>query len=330
MDTPSQVFADYLAIDGDRYDGRRRTTLDESFPMFADRVVNRDASFPVALKMDLSGLRRCEATEEARESAEPALLQQPMFVRPGLYTEEVGDTTMSLRSRASTTPSITPELMRSGRPSFSLTSTASLKTDVLGSSNSLSASTDITQPDPEAPKKRTRSKKIKKEASEEDDKRGKFREGNRIAASKCREKKKQFVLELEKMKRTVEHQHGQLEVKYNTLMAEVRGLKHELMLHAKCNDANIDRWISNEAPEFVQTSDLFGHHRAAVYQPLDELMRRARGEKKRRAQQINNLEHRLRNLHSRTGAMAGIEEVIRSAEEHLRQLDKAIVTEQHG
>ncbi len=67
-------FAHYLAIDGNRYDRRRRITLDQSFPMFADKVVNRDAPFPVASKMDLSGLRRLEATEEATESAEPALL----------------------------------------------------------------------------------------------------------------------------------------------------------------------------------------------------------------------------------------------------------------
>ncbi|KAB5514911.1 hypothetical protein GE09DRAFT_588733 [Coniochaeta sp. 2T2.1] len=270
MDTPSQVFADYLAIDGDRYDGWRRTTLDRSIPMFADRVVSRDAPFPVASKVDLSGLRRWEATEVATESAEPALLQQPMFVRAGLYMEEVRDTTMSLRSRASTTPSITPELMRSGRPSLSLKSTAGLKADVSGSSNWLGASTYFTRPDPEAPKKRTGSKKIKKEASEQDDKRGKYREGNRIAASKCREKKKQFVLELAEMKITLEHQQRQLEVEYNTLVAEVRRLKHELMLHAKCNDANIDTWISNEARKFVQTSELFGRQRAAVYRPLGD------------------------------------------------------------
>ncbi|KAH8908974.1 hypothetical protein BR93DRAFT_520309 [Coniochaeta sp. PMI_546] len=265
MDTPSSLFADCLGIDGgDRYaysfgDVRRATTLDQSYPMFADKVVSREAPFPSSSKIKVSGLGVWDGTEETTETAKAATLQQPMFARAGPYAEEDGDTIMALRDRASKTPSKTPELICSTRPTSSLKSEQSSSS----SSTNLSESTAITPPDPEPPRKRTRTKKIKKE-SPEDDKRNKFLERNRIAASKCREKKKQFVSELEEAKVVLEGRHAHLQMEYNTLVTEVGSLKHHLMMHAKCNDPNIDRWISNEATKFVQTSDLFGHQRAAA------------------------------------------------------------------
>ncbi|OIW29559.1 hypothetical protein CONLIGDRAFT_680402 [Coniochaeta ligniaria NRRL 30616] len=275
MDTPSSLFADYVGMDGgDRYadsfdEVRRAPALDESYPMFAESVVKRDAPFTSSSKMKMPrGPGMWGETEETIEDAEPAIIQQPMFVRPGLYAEEDGDTIMALRDRASRTPSRTPELTRSTRPTSSRKTTSSLKSETSGSSLSLSAATAITPPDPEPPRKRTRSKKIKKEAPE-DDRRNKFLERNRIAASKCREKKKQFVSELEENKVELEGRHAHLQVEYNALVTEVGSLKHQLMLHAKCNDHNIDKWISNEATKFVQTSDLFGHHRASGGRPSD-------------------------------------------------------------
>lgn len=94
---------------------------------------------------------------------------------------------------------------------------------------------------------------------EDETKRNKFLERNRIAASKCREKKKMYVSELEETKIGLETQHAHLQMEYNGLLGEVSGLKHHLMAHAKCNDANIDRWLNNEARRFVQTTnELFG------------------------------------------------------------------------
>lgn len=269
METPSALFADCLGIDGAFDDGRRAPTLDQSYSMFAESVVRRELSFASSSKMKMPrGLGTWDdATEKATEAAEPDMIQtQQLFVRPaGLYAEKDVDTIMALRDRASKTPSMMPELTRSTRLSSSRKTTSSLNSESSGSSNSLmSAATDITAPDPEPPKKRTRStKKIKKEAAE-DDKRNKFLERNRIAASKCREKKKQFVSELEETKISLEQQHAHLQVEYNALVTEVGTLKHELMTHAKCNDTNIDKWIANEARKFVQTSDLFGHQRAAA------------------------------------------------------------------
>lgn len=94
---------------------------------------------------------------------------------------------------------------------------------------------------------------------QDETKRNKFLERNRIAASKCREKKKMYVSELEETKIGLETQHAHLQMEYNGLLGEVSGLKHHLMAHAKCNDANIDRWLNNEARRFVQTTnELFG------------------------------------------------------------------------
>ncbi|KAB5563128.1 hypothetical protein GE09DRAFT_1219704 [Coniochaeta sp. 2T2.1] len=285
METPSSLFADYIGIDGTSAfeDGRRTATLDLSYPMFADRVVKREGSFPSTTRLNMSPRRgdiMWDGAEATTETSDPdlSLSQQPMFVRPsGLYTEAGddgdNDTIMALRDRASNTPSQTPELVRATRPTSSRKTTLSMRSEASRSSNSstsLSTATAITPPDPQPPRKRTRStKKIKKEDAQpapppEEDKRNKFLERNRIAASKCREKKKQFVSELEETKNALEQQHLNLQVEYNSLVTEVGTLKHELMTHAKCNDGNIDKWIANEARKFVHTSDLFGYQRAAA------------------------------------------------------------------
>ncbi|KAI9898758.1 hypothetical protein N3K66_007118 [Trichothecium roseum] len=83
-------------------------------------------------------------------------------------------------------------------------------------------------------------------------KRTKFLERNRIAASKCRQKKKEWVHELEETKTELEAQHVHLHREYNSLLEEVSNMKNQLMAHAGCNDANIDQWIDLEARRFVQ------------------------------------------------------------------------------
>lgn len=271
MDTPSSLFTDCLGIDGGDHNARsldvapRAATLDESFPMFADRMLSREAPFPSTSKTNMSDLGTWDGTEEATGIGEADMLQQRMFVPRAQYAEVDGDTMMALLDRASKTPSRTPELIPSTRPTSSLKSRSSHKSEqsTSSSSTSLSAGTAITPPDPEPPKKRTRTTKIKKEP-QEDDKRNKFLERNRIAASKCREKKKQFVSELEETKVVLEGRNAHLQGEYNALVTEVGSLKHQLMMHAKCNDPNIDKWISNEAAKFVQTRDLFSHRRGAA------------------------------------------------------------------
>ncbi|KAL7941807.1 hypothetical protein V8C42DRAFT_348347 [Trichoderma barbatum] len=82
--------------------------------------------------------------------------------------------------------------------------------------------------------------------------RSKNLERNRIAASKCRQKKKEWVLELEETKSGMEIRHNALRVEYFALLDEVTRIKNQLMAHAACNDPNINFWIEKEALRYVE------------------------------------------------------------------------------
>jgi len=104
------------------------------------------------------------------------------------------------------------------------------------------------------PKKR-RTRKARNSSSEEQvDKREKFLERNRVAASKCRQKKKEYVSELEDAKLGLETQRTQLRMERDLLLNEAERIKNQLMLHANCRDPNIETWIRNEARRFVHSS----------------------------------------------------------------------------
>ncbi|KAL4728863.1 transcription factor [Fusarium chlamydosporum] len=114
------------------------------------------------------------------------------------------------------------------------------------------------------PQRRRRTSKapsIKEELEEDDDddegldesaKRSKFLKRNRIAASKCRQKKKEWVSSLEDTRYGLEHENNILHKQYNGLIDELSTIKNQLMQHASCNDANINQWLDNEARKFVQ------------------------------------------------------------------------------
>ncbi|KAL1872307.1 hypothetical protein VTK73DRAFT_1617 [Phialemonium thermophilum] len=183
---------------------------------------------------------------------------QQLAIDPSLY--ESKDTVLALPLHEGG-PSTTPE-----SPALSPRRASSTKSGPHEIIKSGSTSTLPTPPAPPPPPallsaKKRKTRKTKRDAggAKDEEKRTKFLERNRIAASKCREKKKQYVSELEETKSELEAQHTQLQMEYNGLLTEVSGLKHHIMTHAKCNDPNIDRWLSNEARKFVQTSnDLFG------------------------------------------------------------------------
>ncbi|GKU18984.1 unnamed protein product [Fusarium langsethiae] len=87
---------------------------------------------------------------------------------------------------------------------------------------------------------------------DESTKRSKFLKRNRIAASKCRQKKKEWVSNLEDARYGLEHENNILHKQYNGLVDELSTIKNQLMQHASCNDANINQWLDNEAKKFVQ------------------------------------------------------------------------------
>lgn len=115
----------------------------------------------------------------------------------------------------------------------------------------------------EPPKKKARqrqSKPAKQESEDEGeedestDKRKKFLEKNRLAASKCREKKKKWVHELEYNKSQMERLNLELRLEHRGLINELNQTKGMLMSHADCNDPNITEWLNNQARRIVQTS----------------------------------------------------------------------------
>jgi hypothetical protein len=74
---------------------------------------------------------------------------------------------------------------------------------------------------------------------------------NRIAASKCRQKKKEERSNLKTRKGKLESKNSALVREYTELLAEATAIKSTLMSHASCQDANIDTWIEKEARRFV-------------------------------------------------------------------------------
>ncbi|KAF5628735.1 transcription factor atf21 [Fusarium sp. NRRL 25303] len=145
----------------------------------------------------------------------------------------------------------------------SIPSVNSAKTDTKPRRSSRATKTQRNQSSVE-PVAKTRQRRASKEPSleEEDEdendgldethKRSKFLKRNRIAASKCRQKKKVWMRELEETTRDLEIEHNALHSQYTNLMGELTTIKNQLMDHASCNDANINQWLDNEARKYVQ------------------------------------------------------------------------------
>lgn len=143
------------------------------------------------------------------------------------------------------------------------------------SSVSTEPSTEPPSEPPEPPKKKPNNKGKSRRSSsqataadDDDPKRQKVLERNRVAASKCRKKKKEWVSELQETKAGLETQHQQLQREYNGLLDEVSRMKNELITHAHCNDPNIDLWLDNEAKRFVQkATERYSHAAHAAHAP---------------------------------------------------------------
>ncbi|KAF6817350.1 bZIP transcription factor [Colletotrichum sojae] len=118
----------------------------------------------------------------------------------------------------------------------------------------VSKSSRTTDPSDVSPPRKKGRKGKAPMADNDEDKRNKFLERNRVAASKCRQKKKEWVSDLQETKQNLENQHAALQMEYNGLVDEVTRMKNELMSHANCNDTRINLWLESEARRFVQSS----------------------------------------------------------------------------
>lgn len=93
----------------------------------------------------------------------------------------------------------------------------------------------------------------------EDAKRSKFLERNRVAASKCRQKKKEWTSNLESRARELQNSKTQLVVMVSSLREEVLFLKGELLHHTGCGCTKIRDYLRHEASALTGpgTSDVF-------------------------------------------------------------------------
>lgn len=97
-----------------------------------------------------------------------------------------------------------------------------------------------------------KTKKGHRRARSASDKKEQVKQRNRVAASKCRQKKKVKVDELKEKLARLEAQNNDLRKEFQTLREEVGKVKSDLINHTECHDSNINRWVENEAKGFVK------------------------------------------------------------------------------
>ncbi|KAL7948422.1 hypothetical protein V8C42DRAFT_314396 [Trichoderma barbatum] len=100
--------------------------------------------------------------------------------------------------------------------------------------------------------KATKGKKGRRRRRSEEEKKEQIKQRNRVAASKCRHKKKEKVDELKEMKSNLEARNNDLHLEYQRLRQEIGQIKSSLIHHTGCNDPNINQWVDNEAKGYVQ------------------------------------------------------------------------------
>jgi hypothetical protein len=99
--------------------------------------------------------------------------------------------------------------------------------------------------------KAKQAKKARRRRSEAEQKE-QIKQRNRVAASKCRQKKKVKADELKEMKSSLEARNNDLHTEYQQLRQEIGQIKSDLIHHTECNDPNINQWVENEAKGYVE------------------------------------------------------------------------------
>lgn len=215
------------------------TPMDGTLSLFESAVPSQDdAADLAALAADVG-----ENNDNDNESASPL--------------SSAANLSSRRTSKASRTSS------KSSVPSLSSASASSSKKRVRKPSRKKQESQTSSSSLPAAAASPVQVKREPSSGGEEDAKRTKYLERNRVAASKCRQKKKEWVHELEESKAEMEARHVELQREYGVLLGEVSMIKNMLMRHAACKDPNIDQWIGLEAKKFVQKSSHDSEEKAA-------------------------------------------------------------------
>ncbi|KAG7109557.1 hypothetical protein HYQ44_011541 [Verticillium longisporum] len=209
MDTPSQFFNEAAYDDPSRdgyFDTENIPGL-KTEPGVDDTTIFLNQPNEVLLAAQLlaskSSAQKAASNIEG-DPAQPKLETDTMNLRNRRSQRHTRGSTATVDSQASSTQRSTPPAL------------------VQASSRSTDPSAE---PPPALPKKQQKRKKSSASSvpsTKDDPKRDVFLQRNRVAASKCRQKKKE--------------------------------LKDQLMSHAPCNDRNIDLWLEAEARRFAQNS----------------------------------------------------------------------------
>ena len=88
----------------------------------------------------------------------------------------------------------------------------------------------------------------------EDVKRSKFLERNRVAASKCRQKKKEWTQNLENRARELQKNNNQLRMVVDSCRQEILFLKGELLKHSQCECESIQSFIKSGINNFADNN----------------------------------------------------------------------------
>ncbi|KAL8630709.1 hypothetical protein Q9189_003550 [Teloschistes chrysophthalmus] len=97
-------------------------------------------------------------------------------------------------------------------------------------------------------------------SSAEEVRRHKFLERNRVAASKCRQKKKEWTQNLENRARELQKENNHLRMLVDSLRDELLFIKGEILKHTSCESDNIQGWLKSSAASQVRSPVIKREH----------------------------------------------------------------------
>ncbi|KAI4107147.1 MAG: hypothetical protein L6R37_001848 [Teloschistes peruensis] len=97
-------------------------------------------------------------------------------------------------------------------------------------------------------------------SSAEEVRRHKFLERNRVAASKCRQKKKEWTQNLENRARELQKENNHLRMLVDSLRDELVFIKGEILKHTSCESDNIQGWLKSSAASSARSPVIKREH----------------------------------------------------------------------
>jgi bZIP transcription factor len=100
--------------------------------------------------------------------------------------------------------------------------------------------------------KSTAATEMQSAGADDDAKRSRFLERNRLAASKCRQKKKEWTKGLEERARSLQNEKMQLQMMVGSLKSEMIYVREELLKHGNCGCKRIRDYLNTEVNALAQ------------------------------------------------------------------------------